>query len=134
MNAAIHNAVWVRAERRCEYCRVHADEWDSFSFHVEHVYARKHGGSDDLQNLCLSCAECNWAKGSDLSGLVEGKIAPLFHPRRQVRSRHFQWDGSILTGKTLCAKATIFVLDINNSVRVEMRQILIDEGRFPPHE
>jgi HNH endonuclease len=134
MNAAIHAAVWDRAERRCEYCRVHNDDWDSYSFHIEHIYAKKHGGSDDPQNLCLSCPQCNWAKGSDLSGLVDGKIVPLFHPRRQVWSRHFQWEGPILVGKTLCAKATIYVLDINNSMRVELRQILIDEGRFPPED
>lgn len=132
MDIAARAAVWERAEMRCEYCRLHSQDWDELTFHIDHIYAKKHGGSDDLQNLCLSCPECNMAKSSDLSGPVDDKIVPLFHPRRQGWSRHFDWDGPVLIGKTLCAKATVYVLDINNDWRVRMRQMLIDEGRFPP--
>ena len=134
MDAETRGLVWQRARNLCEYCRWPQIDAGKLTFHIEHVYAKKHGGSDDPQNLCLSCPQCNWAKGSDLSGLVDGKIVPLFHPRRLSWSRHFQWDGPILVGKTLCGKATIYVLDINNPMRVEMRQVLIEEGRFPPEE
>jgi hypothetical protein len=104
------------------------------SFHVEHIYAIKHGGSDDLQNLCLSCAHCNWAKGTDLSGLIGGKIVPLFHPRRQIWTRHFSCDGPTLLGRTMCGKATIYVLNMNDVVRIHLRKYLIEEGRFPPED
>jgi len=122
--------VWERARGRCEYCGKPQRDAGLVQFHIEHIYARKHGGTDELQNLCLSCADCNWAKGSNLSGLVDGKIVPLFHPRRQTWTRHFHWDGAILVGRTLCGKATIHVLNINAARRVRMRRILIDEGRF----
>lgn len=132
MDPETRAAVWQRAAMRCEYCRIHCDDSDSYAFHLEHIYPKKHGGSDDLQNLSLSCAECNWSKGTNLSGLVDGKIVPLFHPRRLSWARHFEWHGPVLIGKTLCGKATIYVLGINEPGRVRMRQILIDEGRFPP--
>ena len=88
----------------------------------------------DSGYLCVRCicSFCNWAKGTDLSGLLDGKIVPLFHPRRQTWARHFQWDGPELVGKTLCGKATINVLNINEPKRVRNRQTLIDEGRFLP--
>jgi 5-methylcytosine-specific restriction endonuclease McrA len=82
--------VWRRAGNCCEYCRLPHDNSGIVGFHIEHIYAKKHGGSDELQNLCLSCAHCNWAKGTDLSGLLDGKIVPLFHPRRQTWGRHFR--------------------------------------------
>ena len=134
MDAETRASVWQRAGRRCEYCRLHREDWDAFEFHIEHIYAKKHGGSDDLQNLCLSCPACNWAKGTDLSGLLDGKIVPLFHPRRQIWARHFHWDGPVLVGRTLCGKVTIQVLNINDSRRLKMRQALLDEGRFLPED
>ena len=133
MDAATRAAVWQRADHRCEYCRRIQDS-GAAGFHIEHIYAKKHGGSDALPNLCLSCPQCNFAKGPNLSGLLDDKIVPLFHPRRQAWDRHFQWDGAVLVGKTLCGKVTIQVLDINDPRRVRMRQLLIDEGRFPPDE
>jgi hypothetical protein len=56
------------------------------SFHVEHVVANQHGGSDDLDNLCLSCHWCNLSKGPTLSSLVEGKLTRLFNPRTDASS------------------------------------------------
>jgi hypothetical protein len=134
MDVGTRASVWERAGRRCEYCQLHSNEWKALVFHIEHIYAKKHGGSDNLQNLCLSCPDCNFAKGPNLSGLLEGKIVPLFHPRRQTWDRHFQWDGAVLAGKTLCGKVTINVLNINDPRRVQLRQVLIDEGRFPHDE
>lgn len=134
MDAATRELVWQHAAGRCEYCRRGQGEGGAVVFHIEHVYAKQHGGSDELQNLCLACPDCNWAKGPNLSGLVEGKIVPLFHPRRQTWSRHFEWDGPRLVGRTLCGRATIQVLDINEKRRVRLRQTLIDEGRFPPED
>ncbi|HJZ89304.1 MAG TPA: HNH endonuclease [Gemmataceae bacterium] len=70
MDAALRALVWGRAGGRCEYCRLHQTDADFLSFHVEHVIARQHGGSDGDDNLCLACCECNWAKGPNLAGLV----------------------------------------------------------------
>ncbi len=116
----------------CEYCRVHQNDFDFFTFHVEHIIPRQHGGSDDAENLCLACRECNSAKGTNLTGLLDGRIIPLFHPRRQVWKRHFRWRGTVLVGKTRTGKVTVQVLNINSPARVIVRQSLRHEGRFPP--
>ena len=121
-----------RAGGRCEYCRIHQDDFDFFAFHIEHIIPRQHGGSDEAENLCLACPECNAAKGTNLTGLLEGRIVPLFHPRRQVWNRHFRWCGGLLIGKTRAGKVTVDVLNINDPARLTVRQSLCDEGRFPP--
>ena len=132
MDAATRTLVWDRAAGRCEYCRLHQDDDDFLTFHVEHILAQQHGGSDDPDNLCLACSECNWFKGPNLSGLLDGKVVPLFHPRRQAWQRHFKWEGAFLVGKTRCGKVTLRVLNVNHPARVMLRQSLIDETRFPP--
>ena len=134
VSAGTRALVWRRAEGRCEYCRVHQDDFDFFTFHVEHIIPRQHGGTDDPENLCLACRECNSAKGTNLAGLLRGKIVPLFHPRRQVWKRHFRWHGGFILGKTLAGKVTVQVLNMNHSARVLVRQNLCAEGRFPPTE
>lgn len=126
--------VWRRAQGHCEYCRVHQNDFDYFTFHVEHIIPRQHGGTDDSNNLCLACRDCNAFKGTNLTGIFKGRIVPLFHPRRQVWSRHFRWHGGILIGKSITAKVTIKVLNINEPSRVLVRKNLMAEGRFPHSE
>ncbi|MGV3664186.1 MAG: HNH endonuclease [Prosthecobacter sp.] len=68
MNRAVSERVRQRAGNRCEYCGVpQADS--GLRFHVEHVIASQHGGSDDDENLARSCPDCNWHKGTNLTGL-----------------------------------------------------------------
>jgi HNH endonuclease len=134
IDAATRAMVWRRAGRRCEYCRVHQDDFDFFTFHIEHIIPRQHGGSDSSTNLCLACRECNSSKGTNLAGLLEGKIVPLFHPRRQVWKRHFRWEGGLLVGKTRAGKVAVQVLNMNDPARVIVRLNLRIEGRFPPPE
>ena len=134
IDARTRSLVRRRAENRCEYCRVHQDDFDFFTFHVEHIIPRQHGGSDAEANLCLASRECNSAKGTNLTGLLEGRIVPLFHPRRQAWKRHFRWQGAYLIGKTRAGKVTVRVLNINAPGRVAVRQSLREEGRFPPPE
>ena len=43
MKAAVRAHVRRRARHSCEYCLLHDDDLPAFSFHVEHVIARKHG-------------------------------------------------------------------------------------------
>lgn len=131
MKAAIQRLVWRRAGGRCEYCHLHQDD-DYFTLHVEHIIAKQHGGSDRPENLGLACRECNFSKGTNVAGLLQGRVVPLFHPRRQKWKRHFVWEGPRLVGKTLAGKVTVAVLNINEKSRVMTRAFLIAEGRFPP--
>jgi hypothetical protein len=96
--------------------------------------ARQHGGADDPETLCYACSECNWAKGPNLSGMLAGKIYPLFNPRKQDWKRHFHWGHTILVGKTNTGIVTVQVLNINAPARVMLRENLLFEGRFPPDE
>jgi hypothetical protein len=134
MDAATRRLVWRRARNRCEYCRLHQDDDDFSSFHVEHIVAKQHGGSDRPDNLCLSCAACNLAKGPNLSGYLQGSVVPLFNPRTQRWTRHFRWDEGRMIGRTRCGIVTIHVLNMNAADRVRLRERLVDEGRFPPSE
>ena len=132
IDAATRAKVRRRADNRCEYCRSHQDDQDFFAFHVEHVIPKKHGGGDQIANLSFACADCNLSKGSNLTGLLQGKIVPLFNPRRQQWYRHFRWAGLRLVGITRTGKVTIFVLNMNSDIRLILRESLRLEGRFPP--
>ncbi|MBY0528294.1 MAG: HNH endonuclease [Gemmataceae bacterium] len=134
MNATLRAFVRERAGHRCEYCRLHENDADFLSFHVEHVVAKQHGGTDDPELLCLACAECNWAKGPNLAGLFGGKLYRLFNPRKQSWRRHFSWEHTLLIGKSFSGKVTVQVLNINAPSRVMLRENLLFEGRFPPEE
>jgi hypothetical protein len=134
MNAALRAFVRERAGRRCEYCRLHEDDSDYLSFHVEHVVARQHGGTDDPDILCFACAECNRAKGPNVAGLFGGKVYRLFNPRKQSWQRHFRWENTILVGKTFSGKVTVKVLNINAPSRVMLRDNLLLEGRWLSEE
>jgi len=56
--------VFVRANGKCEYCGVDLIHdritWDSVQF--DHVIPKSKEGSDEEQNLALSCKVCNNAK------------------------------------------------------------------------
>jgi hypothetical protein len=108
--------------------------YDDTPFEIEHVIARKHSGTTTADNLSLSCFYCNSFKGSNIAGRDRKtrKLAPLFHPRVHSWARHFRWEGPILIGRTAIGRVTIAILKINDSLRVELRQGLIDEGLFPP--
>ena len=62
--AALRREVRDRAGLCCEYCRI-AEGDRAIDFAIDHVIAEKHGGKTILENLCLSCYECNTYKGSD---------------------------------------------------------------------
>ena len=133
MKKATAELVRDRAHDRCEYCRM-PQAYDDLPFQYEHIIAKQHGGTDDEQNLARACVHCNLYKGTNLSGFdaQTGKVVRLFDPRRQKWSRHFEWHGALLEGKTLTGRATVRVLQINLPIRVALRQSLIDNGVFPP--
>lgn len=54
MNEAQRALVRERAGNRCEYCRLHQRDSPLAVLQVEHIIPRKHGGSEDLENLALA--------------------------------------------------------------------------------
>lgn len=75
ITAATRAFVRRRAQKRCEYCLAHQDDYDFYVFHIEHIIPRQHGGSDNVENLCLSCPPCNAAKGTNLTGMLAERIS-----------------------------------------------------------
>ena len=102
MSDALWNQVRQRAKYRCEYCRVHQDQDPFYTFPVDHVIAQQHRGATTLQNLALSCYRCNSRKGPNIASIdpVTTEMVPLFHPRRDSWSEHFEWSGPVLVGLT----------------------------------
>jgi hypothetical protein len=101
MDAAAREFVRQRAGGRCEYCRL-PEEADELPFHVEHIIARQHGGTDDLTNLCWACSRCNYCKGPNIASLdelVPGVVA-LFNPRSDEWSAHFEIRDAHIVGRT----------------------------------
>jgi hypothetical protein len=132
MDVALRAFVRERARHRCEYCRLNEGDSDYQPFHVEHVVPRHHDGTDDPNNLCYACSLCNWYKGPNIAGLVDKKLVPLFHPRRQDWAKHFRWAGTTLVGMTRVGSVTVRVLRMNTARRILLRENLLFEGRFPP--
>ena len=121
---ALRNLAYERADGCCEYCLI--SEAVSFAKHqIDHVIAEKHGGLTVEENLALSCAICNKYKGSDIASIDDETeaIVPLFNPRKDVWSEHFKIESGVFTGLTPNARATIRLLQINNSARIEERKI-----------
>lgn len=126
-------AVHERANNCCEYCRLSASS-GSVPFHVDHIIPRKHDGSDENENLCLACYQCNAFKSHDLTGFDPhtGEITPLYHPRQQNWNEHFSIQSDMqIIGITAIGRTSIRVLRINDPDRIESRQVLSELGDYP---
>lgn len=124
--------IMQRAGERCEYCLVH--QRDSLYAHeVDHIIPVKHRGETDSDNLCLACLECNRHKGSDFGSFdpETDQITPLFNPRLHVWSEHFELDGARIMPLSPEGRVTVFVLKLNDEMRVQARQALMVAGRYP---
>ena len=129
MDSATSELVRQRAGHRCKYCRLpqHAS---ALRFHVEHIIARQHAGTDDPANLALACPECNYQKGANLSGIDPdtGRVTPLFHPRRDQWAEHFARDAARITGKSPAGRMTVWLLEMNTGDRMRLREMLLRLG------
>ena len=126
MDAVTTQLVRERAGHRCEYCRL-PQEFSGLRFHIEHITARQHGGTDDIRNLALACPECNFHKGTNLASLDPdtGQTTRLFHPRTDNWSDHFMRVEANIIGKTSTGRATVWVLQMNTGDRSKLRQQLL---------
>lgn len=126
--------VAARAMYSCEYCLVHV-EYTAFIHEVDHVIARKHGGSSDTDNLAYACGQCNRYKGSDIASpdSETGELIPLFHPRTMAWSDHFALEGPRIVGLSPIGRATEMLLQLNQIDRLLLRKELLAKGRYPFH-
>lgn len=128
----LRRQVSERAEGRCEYCLIHEDD-SLYAHEIDHIIAEKHRGETILENLCLACLECNRAKGTDFGSFdpETDEITLLFNPRHQRWDEHFKLEGVQITPLSPEGRVTVFVLRLNNEMRIRARRVLIDAGRYP---
>jgi hypothetical protein len=133
ISPAQRQAIVQRAGGCCEYCRL-ASTSGTAPFHVDHIVPVKQGGSDDEDNLCLACYQCNAHKGHDLTGFdpLTGQIERLYHPRKQVWTEHFALqDDMRIVGLTPAGRTTVRVLQMNDEAHIENRQVLAEIDEYP---
>jgi hypothetical protein len=133
MDPTLRDAVRARAGNLCEYCGLPQEAEPDAKFHIEHIVARQHGGSDDPSNLALACWRCNLHKGPNLTAIDPsgGEVTALFHPRRDAWQAHFVQQVGHIIGMTRVGRATVQLLNMNAPRRVELRLALLSE-KPPP--
>lgn len=115
-----------RAEGRCEYCHLPQESQEA-AFHIDHIQPLASGGKTVADNLALACVTCSLSKAARTAGRdpVTGDSVPLFHPRRDRWSQHFQWaENWKLVGLSAKGRATIRALKINRPEAVRIRRLL----------
>ena len=128
IDAELREAIWQRADDRCEYCRLRQVHYALWSHQIEHIVPRKHNGTDTLENLAFACVRCNLGKSSNLTGIdsLTNEIVPLFHPRREEWHDHFRYEEANIQGVTPTGRVTVYVLNMNEDNRLRLRYRLLE--------
>jgi len=128
----LRREVTERAHNCCEYCLLSQSDI-FFIFEMDHIISEKHEGETTLENLCLSCPECNRFKGGDIGSIdrVTGQLTPLFNPRTQMWSEHFHLNDAIIEPLSPEGRVTVFLLRLNLPERVADRQLFLNAGSYP---
>jgi hypothetical protein len=132
MTARERDFIRERAAARCEYCRLPDFALSPAEFHVEHIVARKHRGSDRPDNLAWACIFCNLYKGPNLASFDPDtdSLTRLFHPRQDLWTEHFRMVNERIIGLTPIGRTTIWLLEMNSPIMLKLRSSLILEGRW----
>lgn len=131
-SAELRRQVIERAGNCCEYCLIHQDVVGA-THQVDHVIAEKHGGATVFDNLALSCMVCNRRKASDIASVDPdtGEVVPLFNPRAEQWSVHFELKDARIVGLTPTGRTTAVFLQFNSFERLAERNDLMRAGVYP---
>jgi hypothetical protein len=132
---AARGAVQERARRLCEYC--HSEmAVTGHEFTVDHILPIAHNGTDQIDNLCLSCSGCNTFKQARIEAvdLRTARVVSLFNPRRDQWDEHFRWSptSTRIIGRTAVGRATVEALHLNRPILTRARAIWAEHGLHPP--
>ncbi len=121
-----------RAGFRCEYCLIHEDD-TFFGCEIDHIVSKKHGGTNDPENLAYACLFCNRHKGTDVGSIhpTTGELVRFFNPRKDHWSKHFHLKGVNLSPLTDIGEITVRLFALNNQERLLERDALISIGAYP---
>ncbi len=130
MDASLRSFVIKRSAGRCEYCQI-PQRFFTELFQIEHIVARQHRGVTIESNLAIACSRCNLHKGPNLAGIdpLNDVLTRLFNPSIDIWTEHIQQvlSGEIV-GKSAIGRTTVYVLDMNDSRRVELRAAIMALG------
>jgi len=81
----------------------------------------------------LACYHCNSHKGPNLSGIdpATDQVTVLFNPRTQNWDEHFTFADVAIVGRTATGRATVRVLEMNASDRLQLRAELKSLNALP---
>jgi 5-methylcytosine-specific restriction endonuclease McrA len=131
----LRELVRQRATYLCEYCQTN-ERWQYVRFTIDHVVPLRAGGSDDFENLALSCFHCNRRKSNKQTAIdpLTTEEVQLFNPRKDEWLAHFSWssDGLEIQATTAAGRATIELLEMNRARIIEIRRVDVVAGRHPP--
>ncbi|MEZ4684776.1 MAG: HNH endonuclease signature motif containing protein [Bacteroidia bacterium] len=131
VSSSVRKIVKERAGNRCEYCLLHED-FSFLTYHIDHIIAQKHGGTNEEDNLAYACPQCNSQKGTDLVTILEEKkIVALFNPREDNWAEHFKTKEGKIIALTEKGEATVKLLQLNAPERLESRNLLYHIGLYP---
>lgn len=130
MNRDLARSVRERAKNKCEYCQLPQSVLP-LPFQIDHIIAEQHGGRSEEDNLAFACPSCNRYKGPNIAGRDSetGELKPLFHPRTNCWSDHFEWTGGSIVARTSVGRVTLQVLQMNAPDRVSLREQLVQENK-----
>ncbi len=125
------------AKNRCGYCLLPQNILMG-KLEIEHLLPIAAGGTDAEENLWLACSDCNSYKSSKIYVFDEKtkRKVKIFNPRTQNWHRHFKLsqDKATIIGKTVCGRATVAALKMNNEQAVSARTLWVDAGWYPPKD
>jgi hypothetical protein len=132
--AEVRWIVYTRASGCCEYCRT-CEINTGQTMQIDHIDPQ---GGDELDNLCLSCWNCNNYKrqATIASDPETGVSVPLYNPRTDRWSTHFTWmnNATIIQPLTPVGRATVTRLKMNRPAIVIARSRWASGSYHPPSE
>jgi hypothetical protein len=126
----------ARASALCEYCK--APQHILMNMDIDHIIPVSKNGPTELDNLCLSCINCNSHKHDHMTGIdpITGEDTALFNPRNQFWLEHFKWVEASreIIGITSTGRATVQRLSMNDQEVVDARHYWMMAGWHPPYQ
>ncbi len=135
MKTSLKLIVRKRAQYCCEYC-IAQEKYTQDVFSGDHIVPLAKGGTDDLENIALSCQCCNNLKYTFTHSPDPntGIIVPLYNPRTDDWNTHFRWNETFtfIIGISPTGRATVKRLELNREGLVNLRQVFTPLGLHPP--
>jgi hypothetical protein len=132
ISSELRQFVGERAAHKCEYCLINQQE--TFIPHQpDHIIAEQHGGQTNADILALAGVDCNRFKGPNIASIdpIFHQLTPLFNPRLHQCADHFALDDAYIRPISPMGRVTTALLRLNDGRRLQIRELLIADGRYP---